>query len=63
MVQWKAVDRPELRHMTDVIVCSVKGLRRAADWLSGGSFISFRSSSHVLLTFMVQGIMTEIKDC
>jgi hypothetical protein len=32
------VDRPELRHFTDVIVLSVKGPRRAADYLSGGDY-------------------------
>ncbi|KAJ6628702.1 RNA dependent RNA polymerase-domain-containing protein [Mycena sp. CBHHK59/15] len=36
--KWKAVDRPELRHFTDVIVCSIKGPRRAADFLSGGDY-------------------------
>lgn len=34
--KWKAVDRPELHHLTDVIVCSIKGPRRAADYLAGG---------------------------
>ncbi|KAJ6515806.1 RNA dependent RNA polymerase-domain-containing protein [Mycena sanguinolenta] len=34
--KWVAVDRPELRNFTDVIVLSVKGPRRAADYLSGG---------------------------
>ncbi|KAJ6539428.1 RNA dependent RNA polymerase-domain-containing protein [Mycena capillaripes] len=36
--KWSAVDRPELRHFTDVIVLSVKGPRRAADYLSGGDY-------------------------
>ncbi|KAJ7781151.1 RNA dependent RNA polymerase-domain-containing protein [Mycena metata] len=36
--KWTAVDRPELRHFTDVIVLSVKGSRRAADYLSGGDY-------------------------
>ncbi|KAJ6485142.1 RNA dependent RNA polymerase-domain-containing protein [Mycena vitilis] len=36
--KWMAVDRPELRHFTDVIVLSVKGPRRAADYLSGGDY-------------------------
>jgi hypothetical protein len=36
--QWIAVDRPELRHFTDVIVCSTRGPRRAADFLSGGDY-------------------------
>ncbi|KAJ7590902.1 RNA dependent RNA polymerase-domain-containing protein [Mycena floridula] len=36
--KWKAVDRPELRHICDVIVLSVKGERRSADFLSGGDF-------------------------
>ncbi|KAJ7507906.1 RNA dependent RNA polymerase-domain-containing protein [Mycena galericulata] len=36
--KWTAVDRPELRHFTDVIVLSVKGPRRAADFLSGGDY-------------------------
>ncbi|KAK7061800.1 RNA-dependent RNA polymerase [Favolaschia claudopus] len=36
--KWTAVDRPELRHYTDVIVLSVKGSRRAADYLSGGDY-------------------------
>ncbi|KAJ7047282.1 RNA dependent RNA polymerase-domain-containing protein [Mycena alexandri] len=36
--KWTAVDRPELRHFTDVIVLSVKGPRRAADYLSGGDY-------------------------
>ncbi|KAJ7129577.1 RNA dependent RNA polymerase-domain-containing protein [Mycena epipterygia] len=36
--KWRAVDRPELRHFTNVIVLSVKGPRRSADYLSGGDF-------------------------
>ncbi|KAJ7638893.1 RNA dependent RNA polymerase-domain-containing protein, partial [Roridomyces roridus] len=36
--KWIAVDRPELRHFKDVIVLSVKGDRRAADFLSGGDY-------------------------
>ncbi|TFK75829.1 hypothetical protein BDN72DRAFT_785862 [Pluteus cervinus] len=36
--KWKAVFRPELFHLTDVIVLSVKGDRRAADFLAGGPF-------------------------
>lgn len=35
-IKWMAVDRPELRHYTDVILISVKGARRGADWLGGG---------------------------
>jgi hypothetical protein len=38
ILQWTAVDRPELRHFTNVIVLSVKGPRRAADYLSGGDY-------------------------
>ncbi|KAF7355393.1 RNA-dependent RNA polymerase [Mycena sanguinolenta] len=34
--KWVGVDRPELRYFTDVIVLSVKGPRRAADYLAGG---------------------------
>ncbi|KAH9482728.1 putative RNA-dependent RNA polymerase SHL2 [Psilocybe cubensis] len=33
-----AVDRPGLHHLTDVIVMSTKGDRRAADLLSGGDY-------------------------
>ncbi|CAK5275618.1 unnamed protein product [Mycena citricolor] len=36
--KWTAVDKPELRHFTDVIVLSTKGPRRAADFLSGGDY-------------------------
>ncbi|KAJ6598976.1 RNA dependent RNA polymerase-domain-containing protein [Mycena vulgaris] len=36
--KWKGVDRPELRHFTNVIVLSVKGPRRAADYLGGGDY-------------------------
>ncbi|KAF9076729.1 RNA dependent RNA polymerase-domain-containing protein [Rhodocollybia butyracea] len=36
--KWKAVDRLELRHYTDVILISVKGARRGADWLGGGDY-------------------------
>ncbi|KAJ7665536.1 RNA dependent RNA polymerase-domain-containing protein [Mycena rosella] len=36
--KWTAVDRPELRHFTNVIVFSVKGPRRVADYLSGGDY-------------------------
>ncbi|KAJ7498829.1 RNA dependent RNA polymerase-domain-containing protein [Mycena latifolia] len=36
--KWKGVDRPELRNFTNVIVLSVKGPRRAADYLSGGDY-------------------------
>ncbi|KAJ7608107.1 RNA dependent RNA polymerase-domain-containing protein [Mycena polygramma] len=36
--KWKAVDVPALRHLTDVIVCSTRGTRRAADYLSGGDY-------------------------
>lgn len=35
-LKWEAVDRPELRDYTDVILISVKGARRGADWLGGG---------------------------
>ncbi|KII91170.1 hypothetical protein PLICRDRAFT_696285 [Plicaturopsis crispa FD-325 SS-3] len=34
----RAVDRPELRMYTDVIVCSVQGYRRFADLLAGGDY-------------------------
>ncbi|KAJ6448667.1 RNA dependent RNA polymerase-domain-containing protein, partial [Mycena vitilis] len=36
--KWKAVDVPALRYLTDVIVCSTRGTRRAADYLSGGDY-------------------------
>ncbi|KAJ4478201.1 RNA dependent RNA polymerase-domain-containing protein [Lentinula aciculospora] len=36
--KWQAVDRSELRHYTDVLILSVKGDRRAADWLGGGDY-------------------------
>lgn len=36
--KWKAVDRPELHHLTDVIVLPTTGDRRAADLLSGGDY-------------------------
>ncbi|KAJ7068354.1 RNA dependent RNA polymerase-domain-containing protein [Mycena amicta] len=36
--KWTAVDRPELRFLTDVIVLSTKGARRAADFLGGGDY-------------------------
>ncbi|KAJ3843405.1 RNA dependent RNA polymerase-domain-containing protein [Lentinula raphanica] len=37
--KWRAVDdRPELRQYTDVLILSVKGRRRAADWLGGGDY-------------------------
>ncbi|KAF9008990.1 RNA dependent RNA polymerase-domain-containing protein [Cyathus striatus] len=36
--KWKAVDKPELHYLTDVIVCSTKGNRRAADFLAGGDY-------------------------
>lgn len=36
--KWKAVDKPELRGYTDVIVLSTKGERRAADYLAGGDY-------------------------
>ncbi|KAF8974482.1 RNA dependent RNA polymerase-domain-containing protein [Flammula alnicola] len=36
--KWKSVDKPGLHHLTDVIVCSTKGDRRAADLLSGGDY-------------------------
>lgn len=38
--QWKAVDVPELHPLKDVIVLSVRGPRRAADWLAGGRSVS-----------------------
>ncbi|KIM46105.1 hypothetical protein M413DRAFT_16853 [Hebeloma cylindrosporum] len=38
MQKWKSVDIPELHHLTDVIVFSTKGNRRAADFLSGGDY-------------------------
>ncbi|KAG1866468.1 RNA dependent RNA polymerase-domain-containing protein [Suillus tomentosus] len=34
----KAVEKPELRRYTDVIVCSVQGTRRFADLLAGGDY-------------------------
>ncbi|KZP15895.1 hypothetical protein FIBSPDRAFT_1047836 [Athelia psychrophila] len=34
----KAVYKPQLANYTDVIVCSVKGHRRLADWLAGGDY-------------------------
>ncbi|KAG1749874.1 RNA dependent RNA polymerase-domain-containing protein [Suillus paluster] len=34
----RAVEKPELRHYTDVIVCSVQGTRRFADLLAGGDY-------------------------
>ncbi|KAJ3789073.1 RNA dependent RNA polymerase-domain-containing protein [Lentinula aff. detonsa] len=37
--KWCAVDRPELRHYTDVLIFSTKGSRRAADWLGGALVI------------------------
>ncbi|TFK75828.1 hypothetical protein BDN72DRAFT_831274 [Pluteus cervinus] len=36
--KWKAVFRRELSHLSDVIVLSVKGDRRAADFLAGGDY-------------------------
>jgi len=38
LCKWKAVDRPELHHLTDVIVCSTKGPRRAADTIIIGDY-------------------------
>jgi len=40
-LQWKSVDLPELHYLTDVIVFSTKGNRRAADFLSGGMFLTY----------------------
>jgi RNA-dependent RNA polymerase len=37
--QWKSIDKPGLYHLTDLIVFSTKGARRAADLLSGGAYI------------------------
>ncbi|KAG1767262.1 RNA dependent RNA polymerase-domain-containing protein [Suillus occidentalis] len=34
----RAVEKPELRNFTDVIVCSVQGTRRFADLLAGGDY-------------------------
>ncbi|KAG2369444.1 RNA dependent RNA polymerase-domain-containing protein [Suillus spraguei] len=34
----RAVEKPELRRYTDVIVCSVQGTRRFADLLAGGDY-------------------------
>ncbi|KZP15882.1 hypothetical protein FIBSPDRAFT_1047826, partial [Athelia psychrophila] len=34
----KAGYKPQLANYTDVIVCSVKGHRRLADWLAGGDY-------------------------
>ncbi|KAJ3882906.1 RNA dependent RNA polymerase-domain-containing protein [Lentinula edodes] len=36
--KWRAVDRPELRHYTDILILSTAGGRRAADWLGGGDY-------------------------
>ncbi|TFK23267.1 hypothetical protein FA15DRAFT_757378 [Coprinopsis marcescibilis] len=36
--KWKAVYRPELRDLVDVVVLPIKGFRRAADWLAGGDY-------------------------
>ncbi|KAJ4498650.1 RNA dependent RNA polymerase-domain-containing protein [Lentinula lateritia] len=36
--KWRAVDRPELRHYTDILILSTAGSRRAADWLGGGDY-------------------------
>lgn len=36
--KWRAVDRLQLHYLKDVIVLSVKGPRRAADWLAGGDY-------------------------
>ncbi|KZP28068.1 hypothetical protein FIBSPDRAFT_947970 [Athelia psychrophila] len=42
------VYKPQLANYTDVIVCSVKGHRRLADWLAGGQrFLRFYSSGTV----------------
>lgn len=37
--QWMAVDIPQLHYLKDVIVLSVQGPRRAADWLAGGKSV------------------------
>ena len=34
--QWQATDVFQLHYLRDVIILSVKGPRRAADWLAGG---------------------------
>jgi len=34
--QWQATDVSQLHYLRDVIILSVKGPRRAADWLAGG---------------------------
>ncbi|KXN89661.1 putative RNA-dependent RNA polymerase SHL2 [Leucoagaricus sp. SymC.cos] len=36
--KWEAVDVSQLHYLKDVIVLSVKGPRRAADWLAGGDY-------------------------
>nr|GAT59926.1 predicted protein [Mycena chlorophos] len=36
--KWIAVDKPELRFLTDVVVFSTKGDRRPADFLGGGDY-------------------------
>ncbi|KAF7332082.1 RNA-dependent RNA polymerase [Mycena kentingensis (nom. inval.)] len=36
--RWVAVDHPQFRNMTDVIILSTKGNRRAADFLAGGDY-------------------------
>ncbi|KAF6762282.1 RNA dependent RNA polymerase-domain-containing protein [Ephemerocybe angulata] len=36
--KWKAVDKPELHGLVDVLVFSTKGKKRAADWLAGGDY-------------------------
>jgi RNA-dependent RNA polymerase len=38
LLQWTAVDRPELYDITDMIVLSTKGSRRPADLLAGGDY-------------------------
>ena len=43
--QWKAVDKPELHHLVDVVILSTKGSRRAADLLSGGLTFTWPGSS------------------
>ncbi|KAF5390517.1 hypothetical protein D9757_002717 [Collybiopsis confluens] len=36
--KWIAVDRPELKAYTDVIIISTKGARRGADWLGSADY-------------------------
>ncbi|KAH7915886.1 RNA dependent RNA polymerase-domain-containing protein [Hygrophoropsis aurantiaca] len=49
----RAVEKRELRHYTDVIVCSIQGMRRFADLLAGGAYpthISHTPTDHPIPT-------------